>query len=545
MMSKYSLVWNTVKYLKPTQAYYQMLNRFKKKERVYFEELPVDYRNVHIAIPELDCDEILVKRFNPELMQRGKVCLLNQIVDLNYTRNYTNTLKPLIVNNVYYFEYGIVLGALYQKTKDIAYWNLFKKCYEDYLNAHVELKSVYSMALQIPNMLIAFELFGDAVEKGFREKVYCELYSQYQYIASHQEKHLLANHYFEDLKALIIASYLFKDVQKLKGYLKNFKEQCDEQILKDGVHYELSLMYHKLILEDVMRIAMLAKQPDFPKCDWMTSLMQKMVDAMYSLEKGIGRTPLFNDSGDNVAKTCKQLCFAAEKHFGIKPLLKEAFEDSGYYKLYDGNKALIFDAGKIGVDYQPAHGHCDCLSFELSVNEKPLFVNTGTYEYQGELRKCFRKTCAHNTLVIDGHEQSQCWGGFRVAKRINKVSVFKTGNEVSGSYMNYYGEEHSRRISLTAGVLTVEDSVNARIGARVKSYLHIAPGYKVEKNEIKDILGNMVCKVEAHNCEMDKATEYELCYYASEFSDLKTGSCLVFTWNVDNDKHGYRIDFKV
>ena len=545
MMSKYNLVWNTVKYLKPTQVYYQMLNRFKKKERVYFEELPVDYRDVHIAIPELDCDEILVKRFNPELMQRGKVCLLNQIVDLNYTRNYTNTLKPLIVNNVYYFEYGIVLGALYQKAKDIAYWNLFKKCYEDYLNAHVELKSVYSMALQIPNVLIAFELFGDAVDKDFREKVYCELYSQYKYIASHQEKHLLANHYFEDLKALIIAAYLFKDDQELKGYLKDFKKQCDEQILKDGVHYELSLMYHKLILEDVMRIAMLAKQPDFPNCDWMTSPMQKMVDAMYSLEKGIGRTPLFNDSGDNVAKTCEQLCLAADNYFGIKPVLKDAFEDSGYYKLYDGNKALVFDAGKIGVDYQPAHGHCDCLSFEMAVDKKPLLVNSGTYEYQGDLRKCFRKTCAHNTLVIDGHEQSQCWGGFRVAKRIQNISGSKSANELEGHYKNYFGEEHSRRISLTACVLTVEDTVNARIGAGVKSYLHIAPGYKVEKNEIKDKSGNVVCRVVTHNCEMDNATEYDLCYYAPEFSDLQKGSCLVFTWNADNDKHGYRIDFNV
>lgn len=545
MMSKYSLVWNTVKYLKPTQAYYQILNKFKKKERGYFEELPVDYRNVHIAVPELDCDEILVKRFKPELMKKGKVSLLNQIVDLKYARNYTNTLKPLIVNNVYYFEYGIVLGALYQKAKDIAYWNLFKKCYEDYLNAHVELKSVYSMALQIPNVLIAFELFGDAVDKDFREKVYCELYSQYKYIASHQEKHLLANHYFEDLKALIIASYLFKDDQKLKGYLNDFKKQCDEQILKDGVHYELSLMYHKLILEDVMRIAMLAKQPDFPDCKWICPLMQKMVDAMYSLEKGIERTPLFNDSGDNVAKTCEQLCFAADTYWGIKPVLKDSFEDSGYYKLYDGKRALIFDAGIIGVDYQPAHGHCDCLSFELSASEKPLFVNSGTYEYQGDLRKIFRKTCAHNTVEIDGHEQSQCWGGFRVAKRIQNVTGSKSGNEVSGSYKNYYGEEHSRKISLTAGVLTVEDTVNARKGARVKSFLHIAPSYKIDKNEIKDIYGNVVCKVESQNCEMDLATEYDLCYYAPEFGDLKTGSCLVFAWNADNGKHGYRIDFNV
>lgn len=541
----YSLVWNTVKYLKPTQVYYQILNRFKKKERVYFEKLPVDYRNVYIAIPELDCDEILGKRFNPELMMKGKVCLLNQIVDLNYTRNYTNTLKPLIVNNVNYFEYGIVLGALYRKTKDITCWDLFKKCYDDYLNAHVELKSVYSMALHIPNVVIAFELFGDAVEKDFREKVYCELYSQYKYIASHQEKHLLANHYFEDLKALIIAAYLFKDDQELKRYLKDFKKQCDEQILKDGVHYELSLMYHKLILEDVMRIAMLAKQPDFPKCDWITPLMQKMVDAMYSLEKGIGRTPLFNDSGDNVAKTCGQLRFAADKYYGIKPVLKDAFEDSGYYKLYDGNKALIFDAGKIGVDYQPAHGHCDCLSFEMAIDGKPFFVNSGTYEYQGDLRKCFRKTCAHNTVVIDGHEQSQCWGGFRVAKRIQNVSCSKSGNEVRGRYKNYFGEQHSRKISLEAGVLTVEDSVDARIGARVTSYLHIAPDYKVEKDEIKDKYGNTVCRVDAQNCEIDNATEYELCYYAPEFGDLKTGSCMVFAWNADNDKHGYRIDFNV
>ena len=44
--------------------------------------------------------------------------------------------------------------------------------------------------------------------------MYRELYSQYLYLQKHQEKHLLANHYFEDLKALIIASYLFKDDKK-------------------------------------------------------------------------------------------------------------------------------------------------------------------------------------------------------------------------------------------------------------------------------------------------------------------------------------------
>lgn len=545
MMSKYSTYWNTIKCLKPTQEYYQILNRFKKKERVYFEKLPVDYRDVLIAILELDCVGLLVDRFKPEYIKHGKVCLLNQIVDLKYDKKYTTTLKPLIVNNIFYFEYGIALAAQYVKTKDITYWQLFKKCYGDYLNTHADLKSVYSMALHIPNVLIALELFGAVVDKEFREKVYCELYSQYQFIAAHQEKHLLANHYFEDLKALIIASYLFKDDKKLKHYLKAFKKQCEEQVLPDGVHYELSLMYHKLILEDVMRIAILAKQPDFPKCEWLQPLIQHMLDACYSLEKGMGRTPLFNDAGDNVAKTCDQLCLAAEKQFGIKPVLKDAFKESGYYKLYDGNKALIFDAGKIGVDYQPAHGHCDCLSFELSVEGKPLFVNSGTYEYQGDLRKYFRKTCAHNTVVINDHEQSQCWGGFRVSKRISKVMASYDNSAIVGHYNNYAGEVHERSISLTDGILNVTDTIKAKEGVPVKSYLHIAPGYKIDSDFIIKKDGMVLCKIIPERCCFEIVTNKELDFYAPNFGKMEKSCCLVFSWKADNKKHGFRIDFNV
>lgn len=541
----YSLVWNTVKYLKPVQVVHQVLNKFKKKERTYIEKLPVETRVVRISIPELDCDGLLERRFKTEWMAKGKVCLLNQVVDLNYSPGYTKSLKPLIYNNVYYFEYGVAQASLYKRTQDVAWWELFQKCYKNYLAARADVKSSYTMALHIPNVLIALELFGDTVDAAFREKVYCELYSQYVYLQEHQEKHLLANHFFEDLKALIIAAYLFKDDKGLKGYLKAFKTQCEEQILEDGVHYELSLMYHKLILEDVMRIAILAKQPDFPDCNWLMPLMQKMVDAIYSLEKGIGRTPLFNDAGDNVAKTCEQLCLAAETQFGIKPVLKDSFSESGYYKLYDEDRALIFDAGKIGVDYQPAHGHCDCLSFEFSVDGKPLLVNSGTYEYQGDLRKHFRKTRVHNTVEINGHEQSQCWGGFRVGKRISKVFGKLRDEIVEGGYRNYRGEEHRRTITLKGGVLEVTDFINAQDGIQVKSYLHIAPGYAVVGDKIKDKAGNIIGKVTLQNCDQKIVCDGELCYYAPEFSDMKIGTCLVFTWKADNDKHGYKIDFNV
>lgn len=524
---------------------YQVLNRFKEKERKYFDKLPVECREVMIAIPALDCDGLLVKRFKPEWMQKGKLYLLNQMVERNYALGYTKTLKPLIYNNVYYFEYGIAMASEYQRTKDVTWWELYKKCYDEYLKAKAEVKSSYTMALHISNVLIALDLFGEVVEEEFREKVYCELYSQYVYLQAHQEKHLFANHYFEDLKALIIGAYLFREDTSLRTYLKAFKKQCDEQVLADGVHYELSPMYHKLILEDLMRIGMLAKQPNFPECSWLIPLIQKMAIACRSLEKGMGRTPLFNDAGDNVAKTCEQLCLAAEQQFGVKAIAEDALPDSGYYKLYDGDRALIFDAGKIGVDYQPAHGHCDCLSFELSVDGEPLFVNQGTYEYQGDLRKYFRKTCAHNTVEINGHEQSQCWGAFRVGKRATRNYGKRSDGLVEGGYRNYCGEGHHRRVMMRNGIVEVMDTTKAKAGVSVKSYLHIAPGYKIEEGVIKDRINNVVCVVKPVGCKMEKAQGYELNYYTPEFGDLKVGGCLVFSWKADDEIHGYTIDFNV
>ena len=176
---------------------------------------------------------------------------------------------------------------------------------------------------------------------------------------------------------------------------------------------------------------------------------------------------------------------------------------------------------------------------------KPLFVNEGTYEYQGELRKHFRQTFAHNTVVIDGHEQSQCWGGFRVAKRISGVQGEKGTDSVKGKYTNYLGEEHAREIFLNGGVMKVVDTVEATDGVEVKSFLHIAPGFVVEGGIIKEKDGSPVCKVQADNCDMNVVKDGDLCYYSAEFSDLKIGSCLVFSWKADDKKHGYNIDFNV
>jgi len=58
----------------------------------------------------------------------------------------------------------------------------------------------------------------------------------------------------------------------------------------------------------------------------------------------------------------------------------------------------------------------DCLSFELAVGGHRVVVDPGTTTYEGPQRAWERSTAAHNTVTIDGHDQTEVWGGFRAGR---------------------------------------------------------------------------------------------------------------------------------
>ena len=95
----------------------------------------------------------------------------------------------------------------------------------------------------------------------------------------------------------------------------------------------------------------------------LSALLQPMTDAMYSLEEGMGHTPLFNDAGDNVARSMLSLLAALREEFSIDPVNKNAFPDAGYYCLRHQGINILMDAGEIAPDYMPGAWHCDGLSF--------------------------------------------------------------------------------------------------------------------------------------------------------------------------------------
>ncbi|WKL00948.1 heparinase II/III-family protein [Paenibacillus amylolyticus] len=63
-----------------------------------------------------------------------------------------------------------------------------------------------------------------------------------------------------------------------------------------------------------------------------------------------------------------------------------------------------------------AHGHADALNVEWMWKNQLFFTDTGRYTYEeGEWRRYFKSTRAHNTVTVDGLDQTpylstQQWG---------------------------------------------------------------------------------------------------------------------------------------
>lgn len=537
-MSKIQKYWNTVKYLKLVQIFSQVSKRFKSRSKPEKIQAP-QCRELSLCIPSLDLNESYIARFSPELILQGKVTLLHCPYEISFSMEMKKSMSPLCWFNLLYFEYAVSLAAVYSKSGEKAYLEAFKKIFNDYLRADLPYVP-YVISLQIPNLLIALELFGDSLDREFVNTVNNEIYRQYRYLQRNCETHLLGNHYFENLKALIIASFYFQDDKRCSRYAQKLEKQANEQIQPDGTHFELSPMYHKIILEDLLRLNRL-KGCQF--LDWVPAAISKMANAMYVMGHGLSRTPLFNDAGDNVSKAYESLIKAVSVETGID-LYPEgnSLPDAGYYRLDRDGIIVIADCGKIGPDYIPGHGQCDCLSFELFYNGEPLIVNSGTYQYQGDKRKHFRSTAAHNTVVMDNSEQSQCWGEHRVAKRIGDLSACCDGKNFKGSYTSAYHKKHSRSITLESGeVLILDSTENAR---EARSYIRIPDSFSVSDELcVTDRQGEQVCSIEPINCCGKKCQDDEMTMYAPEFGKLERCTCIEFSWNGDKNSHGYRINF--
>ncbi len=488
-VDKVVLLFNTVRNLKPVQIRYQLLKRLgKRKVQRHILTSPVN--PVSMFIPELDDANDYLERFDiNSLVNDNIVTLLHEKHELNSWEQ--EQASHLWNYNLQYLEFTVPLAVKYKTTEEKKYKDKWIEIVTSWLdNAESENYvhddyGPYTISMRIPNLLIGMECID--LDEELNKRICVSIYNQYRFLQDNVELRLLANHYFENLKTLVIGSVLFGDTKNYHKYFSRFLQQIDEQILPDGLHYERSLMYHKIILEDIIRVYVVLKAAGKNlDAEKLVGIIKLMADALGSIEKGIDQTPFFNDAGNNVSKDTQDILKVCEK-ITVERLScsSQQFPYAGYYRLEKGDCCILFDCGDVGPGYMGGHAHNDCLSFEMNVRGRKVFTNSGTGMYQGELRHFFRSTAAHNILMVDDHEQSELWGEHRVGRRAVgfKAELDAGGNAVTGEFQSYDGIKYKRGLKLNNEELNITDQVLCKGQHILRQFFHLVPGLKYIRGE--------------------------------------------------------------
>jgi uncharacterized heparinase superfamily protein len=227
----------------------------------------------------------------------------------------------------------------------------------------------------------------------------------------------------------------------------------------------------------------------------------------------------------------------------FKPKLStcHVFKDSGYYVMSPATSdKLIVDCGAVGPEYQPGHAHCDTLSFELSLAGRRVVVDSGCYQYPvSEIRSYNRGNKGHNTLTIDGRNQSEVWHAHRCGRRAYPIDpkldcaadgtfVFTGGHD---GYKRLKGKPvHFRHIAWKGRRIVISDHVRGSGRHDLYLRLHINPDLVVDlKNGIADIRDGewLVMMVTA----IGAAVTMEQGWYCPEFGKKIVCPVLVATFS--------------
>ena len=333
------------------------------------------------------------------------------------------------------------------------------------------------------------------------------------------ERHLRNNHLLENGFALLFAGTFFNDEAIFKKGKKNIESGLNSQVLPDGGHFERSAMYHQLMLQRVLdAIQLLEKnKPGEKKLHGLLlATASRMLGWMNEVTFENGDMPLMNDAAIGIAPSAHALLgYAAElKIVPEKITLKE----SGYRKIKKPVYECLVNVGGLEPAENAGHAHADSLHFILYVNKVPFIIDTGTSTYENNARRIYeRSTAAHNTVTVQGSNQSELWDSFRVGKRSEILGVISGENFIEAS-LKFYDKSviHSRRFEFSENTLTVIDKI---LGGNLDMQLSFL--YVEKKSQIAYVKPNVSNNIAGITFHGDKNILIEEALASSQFNNKK------------------------
>jgi len=484
---KLLIYFHTLKYVKFTQIYYRIVKRFTHPKP----------NEVVGKLTECSGNWVCHPLYEQKLFASNHVRFLNQDGAVNNSSDWNNEEHAkLWLYNLHYFDDLNAQGFDTRRKQQI---NFINKWIDENPAPLGNGWEPYPASLRIVNWVKAF-LSGIAPDQAMLNS----LAKQADFLSQDLERHLLGNHLFVNAKALIFAG-LYLEGKEASSWLQTglviYTKELDEQVVPDGGNFELTPMYHVIMLVDLFDLINLwtavPNKVNAIVVEKTKQVATKMLGWLKNMSHNDGEISFFNDTAFGIApKNSIVFEYAAKlglhnplaNSVGSESLTLFNLQNSSYVSVKSDEYSLIADLAQVGPSYQPGHAHADTLSYEISLGNQRVFVNSGISEYGlSEERLRQRKTAAHNTVVVNDLDSSQVWSGFRVAKRANVLN--RMVNRVADSIVHFSAAHngfkkqgvnciHQRDWLAENGLITITDRL---IGNYINAvgYLHLHPDIEV------------------------------------------------------------------
>lgn len=361
-------------------------------------------------------------------------------------------------------QYFTILGRAFWLTRDAKYAETFVAHLESWFDENppkigINWLSSLELAFRSISWIWAFHFFRDSPEltPEIFARMLSYLYSHGRHLETYLSTYFSPNTHLtgEALGLYFLGAFLpeMKEAKRWKnlGY-KILLDALDFQIRADGVYCEQTSYYHRYTTDFYANLLILRQLEGAPIEQKHREKLNQLFEFLLFITQPNGETPLFGDDDGgrfyfldekNIADFRPTLALGAVLYergdfkfaagdagaellwlLGVEGLRKfdeieafepretsKAFETSGFFAMRDSWNSdanfLLIDCGEHGF-LNCGHAHADALSFVLSSNGEPIFVDSGTYSYTSDLeaRQLFRSTSAHNCLSVNGESSS-------------------------------------------------------------------------------------------------------------------------------------------
>jgi hypothetical protein len=312
------------------------------------------------------------------------------------------------------------------------------------------------VAIRAVNIIAALEMFRASphVTDEAIELILKMLVGHGRFIRSNLEfsYRSASNHYLSNLIGLFVIGMTMPELAESSAWVKfsavRMLKEMDRQVLPDGVDYEGSTGYHRLVLEifALFFSISVANRLELPGEYW--ERLEAMFNFVRAYIKPDGTAPIIGDSDDGrlikfkerpasdhsylisiaaillESETFKQSSrldeealwwFGEQGREGFESLpvseseaVSQAFPQAQIFIQRAESMYAIIDCGDHGARGHGSHAHSDALSFEAFALGRTLLRDPGTFVYtaSNRWRNIFRSTAYHNTVRIDGREIS-------------------------------------------------------------------------------------------------------------------------------------------